>query len=181
MPVAGPLARARGIELAVTLDRRHGETFELGGLGALVFEYPAETLGRRGIKPEGVFDDPLEIQVGGAHFERMQNLGEVAAVLRHRQAIEQRALGISDCHAAFPHPNLFCSKEPLGLDLDGLVDRIADWVTVPGLLGLGSEWSLYGKPWITSNVRQTRSISIFAPPTQQTVIYTIYLDVYDYV
>lgn len=73
MPVAGSVARACRIELAVTLDRKRRESFELRRLNALVFEHPAETLGRRRIELKGVSDDSLKVQGGGASLERMQN------------------------------------------------------------------------------------------------------------
>jgi hypothetical protein len=57
-----------------------------------VLEHPPQTLGRSNVHSEGVPDDSFQIEIIAPHLERVENLSEIAAILGHGRAVDERAL-----------------------------------------------------------------------------------------
>lgn len=126
-------AWAAGIERAIALDRELLEGLEARGSDSLSFQHPAEALGGGCVELQGVPDDPLEIQIGCSLLEAVEHLGEVPAVVRPGQAVEEGALRIGDRHPGVPDPDPLRTEETLRLDPDESVGVSSGGVALPDL------------------------------------------------
>jgi hypothetical protein len=93
-------------------------------------EDPTETLGCCRVKLAGILDNPLNIEMLSPYLECVEDLCEIPTVLGHGKTVKQCSFRICDPHTHFTNPYLLDAEIPLGLDLDKLVDRISDGVSV---------------------------------------------------
>ena len=91
-----------------------------------MFEDPPQALAGCRIQSEGIVGDPVDIQPRSCRLEGVKHLGEVAAVLRHAESIDQRPLEIGDRHPGISDPHLLRTEEAGRPHLDEPVHHVVD-------------------------------------------------------
>ena len=127
-----------GIEDAVHLDRKLMEACEQGRSDSLVFQYPTEPLYRGTVELERILNNPVHVELGAAGLESVEHFGDIAAVLRREQAVEECPFRIGDLDPGFVDPDILDPKETFRLNLYEPVDRTACRIPIFGVLLLPS-------------------------------------------
>ena len=136
--VRSPTPGSPRVELAVTLNRYRRQPIESRTSEPKVFEHPSQALAGCHVQSEGIIADPLDTESRSCQLESVNDLGKAAAVLRHAESIDQRALEIGDRHPGISDPRLHRAEEAGRPHLDEPVDHVVDEAAVARLFRAAS-------------------------------------------